>query len=41
MHETHILETKNVGLYTWSGGGRGLKKDGPLNMFKYIIFNSY
>ncbi len=21
MHETHILETKNVGLYTWKGGG--------------------
>ncbi len=23
MCETHILETKNVGLYTWRGGGRG------------------
>ncbi len=21
MHETHILETKNVGLYTWREGG--------------------
>ncbi len=26
MHETHILETKNVGLYTWRGGGRGSEK---------------
>ncbi len=22
----HILETKNVGLYTWRGGGRGSEK---------------
>ncbi len=26
MHETHILETKNVGLYTCRGGGRGSEK---------------
>ncbi len=26
MSETHILETKNVGLYTWRGGGRGSEK---------------
>ncbi len=26
MRETHILETKNVGLYTWRGGGRGSEK---------------
>ncbi len=26
MCETHILETKNVGLYTWRGGGRGSEK---------------
>ncbi len=26
MHETHILETKNIGLYTWRGGGRGSEK---------------
>ncbi len=26
MRETHILETKNVGLYTWRGGGRGCEK---------------
>ncbi len=26
MRETHILETKNVGLYTWRGGGRGVWK---------------
>ncbi len=26
MHETHILETKNIGLYIWRGGGRVSKK---------------
>ncbi len=26
MHETHILQTKNVGLYPWRGGGRGSEK---------------
>ncbi len=26
MRETHILETKNVGLYTWRGRGRGSEK---------------
>ncbi len=26
MRETHILETKNVGLNTWRGGGRGSEK---------------
>ncbi len=26
MRETHILETKNVGLYTLKGGGRGSEK---------------
>ncbi len=26
MCETHILETKNDGLYTWRGGGRGSEK---------------
>ncbi len=26
MCETHILETKHVGLYTWRGGGRGSEK---------------
>ncbi len=26
LGETHILETKNVGLYTWRGGGRGSEK---------------
>ncbi len=26
MLETHILETKNVGMYTWRGGGRGSEK---------------
>ncbi len=26
MRETHILETKNVGLYTWREGGRGSEK---------------
>ncbi len=26
MGETHILETKKVGLYTWRGGGKGSEK---------------
>ncbi len=26
MHETHLLVTKNVGLYTWRGGGRVSEK---------------
>ncbi len=26
MRETHFFETKNVGLYTWRGGGRGSEK---------------
>ncbi len=26
MRETHILETKDIGLYTWRGGGRGSEK---------------
>ncbi len=26
MRETHILETKNVGLYAWRGRGRGSEK---------------
>ncbi len=26
MCETHILEPKNVGLYTWQGGGSGYEK---------------
>ncbi len=26
MRETHILETKNVGLYPSRGGGRGFEK---------------
>ncbi len=26
MSETHILETKNVGLYSWRGGGRASEK---------------
>ncbi len=27
MHETHILETKNVVLYIWRGGGKGSEKE--------------
>ncbi len=26
LRETHILEPKNVGLYTWRGGGMGSEK---------------
>ncbi len=26
LHETHIVESKIVGLYTWRGGGRGSEK---------------
>ncbi len=26
LHETHILELKNIGLYTWQGGGRWSEK---------------
>ncbi len=36
LHETHILELKNVGLYTWRGGG--LKKCTVCTLMKMLTF---
>ncbi len=36
MLETHILETKNVGLYTWRGGG--LKMCTICTLMKMLTF---
>ncbi len=38
MHETHILETKHVGQYTWMGGGGGLKKCTVCTLMKKLTF---
>ncbi len=36
LRETHILEPKNVGLYTWGGGG--LKKCIVSTLMKMLTF---
>ncbi len=36
LHETHILEPKNVGLYTWKGGS--LKKCTVYTLMKMLTF---
>ncbi len=38
LRETHILETTIVGLYTWRGGGRGLKKCTVCTLIKMLTF---
>ncbi len=50
MRETYILKPQNVGLYTWSGGGRGSEKvyclkiltflDDPLGKYEFSDNNS-
>ncbi len=38
MRETLILETKNVGLYTWREGGGGLKKCTVCTLMQMLTF---
>ncbi len=38
MRETHILANKNVGLYTWRGGGGDLKKCTVCTLMKMLTF---
>ncbi len=38
LRETHIVEPKNVSLYTWRGGGGGLKKCTVCRLVKMLTF---